>query len=251
MSFRQQIEGLAKVIDEIGDKTSVIDEIVFQTKLLSFNASVEAERAGEHGRGFSVVAQEVGSLAQMSGKAALEISQIVKESTNRVAQIAKENSMRVEKGDQIAEATRKQAESVSSGAGQVLEASSEQEKGISQIREAIESINGSTQKMAVIANQSSHSSHKLKKQAENLNAMIAELNSFIEGGGRTTQHAPKQAAEAASLSLVQDVHEDDDEMDHNVETIEPDQAQIVPLKKAVGAENFGMSNDNEDGWNKL
>ena len=88
----KQIENLAKVINEIGEKTSVIDEIVFQTKLLSFNASVEAERAGEHGRGFAVVAQEVGSLAQMSGKAALEISQIVKESTYQANAIVKENA---------------------------------------------------------------------------------------------------------------------------------------------------------------
>ena len=72
------IEELSEVIGEIASKTKIIDDIVFQTKLLSFNASVEAERAGEHGRGFAVVAQEVGNLAQMSGKAALEISQIVK-----------------------------------------------------------------------------------------------------------------------------------------------------------------------------
>ena len=66
------------IIQEIEDKTKAIDEIVFQTKLLSFNASVEAERAGEHGRGFSVVAQEVGNLAQLSGKSAAEINEILK-----------------------------------------------------------------------------------------------------------------------------------------------------------------------------
>ena len=63
LASNEQIKELVKVIGEIGDKTAVIDEIVFQTKLLSFNASVEAERAGEHGRGFAVVAQEVGNLA--------------------------------------------------------------------------------------------------------------------------------------------------------------------------------------------
>ncbi|WP_235956135.1 CHASE3 domain-containing protein [Grimontia sedimenti] len=91
-----KISELVKIIAEIGAKTEIIDEIVFQTKLLSFNASVEAERAGEHGRGFAVVAQEVGNLAQMSGKAATDISAIVKQSINEAETIAKENTSRVE-----------------------------------------------------------------------------------------------------------------------------------------------------------
>jgi len=95
----EKIQELVKIIEEIGEKTEVIDEIVFQTKLLSFNASVEAERAGEHGRGFAVVAQEVGNLAAMSGKAALEISAIVKTSVKSAEAVANENRQKVEQGD--------------------------------------------------------------------------------------------------------------------------------------------------------
>src|SRR5690606_36951178 len=87
----EKIEQLVKVIGNIGEKTKVMDEIVFQTKLLSFNASVEAERAGEHGRGFAVVAQEVGNLAQMSGKSAQEIAEIVKSSIQEAEAITTEN----------------------------------------------------------------------------------------------------------------------------------------------------------------
>ncbi|NCQ16281.1 chemotaxis protein, partial [Candidatus Falkowbacteria bacterium] len=65
----QDIASLVFAIEEIAEKTKIIDDIVFQTKILSFNASVEAERAGEFGRGFSVVAQEVSNLAKMSGRA--------------------------------------------------------------------------------------------------------------------------------------------------------------------------------------
>ena len=64
------LESMAKIIEAISEKTNVINEIVFNTKLLAFNASIEAARAGVHGKGFAVVAEEVGNLAQLSGEAA-------------------------------------------------------------------------------------------------------------------------------------------------------------------------------------
>lgn len=72
---------------EINIKTKVINDIVFQTKLLAFNASVEAARAGEHGKGFAVVASEVGRLANESGKRASEINEILSNANNEVAAI--------------------------------------------------------------------------------------------------------------------------------------------------------------------
>ena len=60
LESNEKIGNLVKLMDNIGQKTQIMNDIVFQTKLLSFNASVEAERAGEHGRGFSVVAQGSG-----------------------------------------------------------------------------------------------------------------------------------------------------------------------------------------------
>lgn len=87
--MQQSIEQLTKalnVIQGIAQKTQAISEIVFQTKLLSFNASVEAARAGEAGKGFSVVAEEVGKLANMSGNVSNEISKIVENSVSVVQQ---------------------------------------------------------------------------------------------------------------------------------------------------------------------
>jgi methyl-accepting chemotaxis protein len=83
-SSHQDLDRIVKLINEIGSKTSVINDIVFQTKLLSFNASVEAARAGEHGRGFSVVAEEIGNLAKMSGDAAKEITKLLDDSVAEV-----------------------------------------------------------------------------------------------------------------------------------------------------------------------
>ncbi len=92
----EDISKIVHVISEIGEKTKVINDIVFQTKLLSFNASVEAARAGEHGKGFAVVAEEVGNLAAMSGKAALEITEMLDGSIKQVTDIVDNTKKNVE-----------------------------------------------------------------------------------------------------------------------------------------------------------
>lgn len=91
----RRLTEIVGIIAEIENKTAVINEIVFQTKLLSFNASVEAARAGDNGKGFAVVAQEVGNLANMSGRAAKEITALLAQSTQKVNSIVQETTTRV------------------------------------------------------------------------------------------------------------------------------------------------------------
>ena len=86
-SISESTEDLDSINNSIRgiQKTQVINDIVFQTQLLSFNASIEAAKAGVHGKGFSVVAEEVGKLAVLSGTAASEISEILKESSKTIS----------------------------------------------------------------------------------------------------------------------------------------------------------------------
>lgn len=92
----QELSSIISIINKINEKKNIINDIVFQTKILSFNASVEAARAGDHGKGFSVVAQEIGNLAKMSGQASEEMSGLLFGSLKRVEEIISSTTVRVE-----------------------------------------------------------------------------------------------------------------------------------------------------------
>lgn len=92
---------IAQLIKKISNDTSAIHNIVSVTELLSLNASIEAARAGVAGKGFSVVAEEVGILAKNSGREANEIENIVNDSQNKINDLVQLNETRVGEGKRV------------------------------------------------------------------------------------------------------------------------------------------------------
>ena len=125
----------------INDAISVIDQIAFQTNILSLNAAVEAATAGEAGKGFAVVAQEVRNLAARSADAATEIKEIVNTATlkaNEGKTIATEMIKGYVSLNDIISQTKVVVDNVTT-------ASKEQELGIVQINDAVNSLDQATQ----------------------------------------------------------------------------------------------------------
>lgn len=92
------LKEIQNIINAIAEKTTVIDSIVFKTQLLSFNAAIEAALAGEKGLGFSVVASEVGMLADNSGRAADEIANLLDKSRIQTIQALQNIGNRISAG---------------------------------------------------------------------------------------------------------------------------------------------------------
>lgn len=154
----REIEVSSSRISEI---VSVIDGIAFQTKLLALNAAVEAAHAGEHGRGFNVVASEVRKLAANSAQAAKEIKQIVHASMVRVA----EGGRLVSQAGLTMEEIISHVEKVAALIRDVTSAAEEQSAGMGQMNVAISQIQTMTQQNSAMVEESAAASMTLRDQA--------------------------------------------------------------------------------------
>jgi methyl-accepting chemotaxis protein len=164
-------------VSTINDAIGVIDQISFQTNILSLNAAVEAATAGEAGKGFAVVAQEVRNLATRSAEAAKEIKDLVESATAKSTEGKTITTKMMDGYNQLSEDIDHTIELIN----EVTRASKEQELGINQINEAIVTLDKKTQESAqitketnIVAIQSNDIAQKIVEDAQSKQAVGKE-----------------------------------------------------------------------------
>lgn len=191
-SNMQSITECAQQMTEI---ISLIDGIAFQTNILALNAAVEAARAGDHGKGFSVVAEEVRNLAHRSAEAAKNIKTLIEVTSSNFTQ-----------GASVVSQAEKNMHEIVTGSGNVSRlmdeisaSTSEQEKGISQITLALAELERVTQSNVAMAEELNSSSDVLRNQVIELQARTRNFrldqstSSSLPGGSPSFLHRPEHS----------------------------------------------------------
>lgn len=176
---------------EITEIITLIESVAFKTNILALNAAIEAAHAGEHGRGFSVVAREVGILANQSGYSALNIKRLIENSSKYISTGA---GLVGRSGDNlrtIIEAVVK----VTDLMAEISAASHEQSKGIEDMTTRVGKINEVTKLNAELVEQSTRAAEVLQQQ-------IFQLNQFVSRFSLPTVIRPPQESYEEVLARI-------------------------------------------------
>ncbi|HAB2327601.1 TPA_asm: chemoreceptor protein [Salmonella enterica subsp. diarizonae] len=190
----ENMRSITDCASQMTEIISLIDGIAFQTNILALNAAVEAARAGDHGKGFSVVAGEVRNLAHRSAEAAKSIKALIDVTHDNVRQ-----------GAAIVQEAEKNMEEIVGGSGQlnllmseISTTTREQEKGINQITLALSDLESATHSNVLMVEALSASSDVLKAQVIELQT---KTNKFRLGQPGYSEHALSRP-HASSLSTI-------------------------------------------------
>lgn len=193
-SANNRLQTIVKVIEDIKNKTKIINDIAFETRLLAFNASIEAARAGVHGRGFAVVAEEVGKLADVSGKAADEVRTLLDGSMIQVSEIVSETKDKIAEGQTTSKTCENAFNKTEAAVGRITQsiqriavATKEQEVGVKQTNQAMIEMEKVTQENSRNSDKLSKEGSNLRHAAQVLATHATRMNTLVFGRSMDTE----------------------------------------------------------------
>ena len=168
----QEISSVAKDSEGLLEITAVMENIASQTNLLSMNAAIEAAHAGEAGRGFSVVAEEIRKLAESSGEQSKTIATVLKKIKDSIDAITNSTEEVLKRFEVIDEGIK----TVDTQEEHIRNAMEEQETGSKQILQAVGTLNDLTQKVKDSAVEMLEGSNQVIQESRNLEILTQEIN---------------------------------------------------------------------------
>ena len=194
----KNMQSITDCAEQMREIISIIDGIAFQTNILALNAAVEAARAGDHGKGFSVVAGEVRSLAHRSAEAAKNIKSLIAVTTDNVTQGATVVS---EAGQNMQEIVSG-ASIVSKLMDEIAVSTLQQERGIAQITLALAELEQVTQSNVSVVDELAGSSDLLKHRVEELQQRTSKFSLADEKPAPARQRDAQPEKQRAPLTAA-------------------------------------------------